>query len=561
MRPLLPRGIVALQMILVLALTMAAIGHRSEARAAVTTPSSEGWLAIPIPAQRPVVDEQLLVEGRRLYDYRCSPCHGVKGDAQGPVAPYLDPRPRDLTQANYKVRTTSFGELPLDEDLYRTITRGIPGTAMPSWATLGERERWALVAYSKTFSDLFEDEAFDPLRVEDGESFVASIPEPPPITDDLLARGREVFLRGSCVDCHGTWGRGDGTSAGTQYSYMKQRILPRDLSKSWRYKGGSDARDLFRTLTTGWNGTPMPSFVGSLDKDDPAQDEADRWAVALWVRSQMETLEPMPPSRLRVPRVQGPLPATAGDAAWGQAAGLRLPMFGQVIRAPRWQIPAIDQVELLVLHDEAEIAFRLRWNDRTESREHTSAEPAAGSDTFPLLDVSEYAHKVTRFADQIALQFPASSSEGPERPYLLYGQMDRPVVQWHFRADRGAGEALEERFARGPGRLKAPGDEGAPLSGEASYEAGQWSLVVRRSLSSPRPNDVHFDDEGSTPFVVMAWDGGHGEGGLRHSLSAWYELELERPTSFRAWLHGLLALLFVGLLEGVWWFRIRRRTP
>src|SRR5688500_15612905 len=96
-------------------------------------------------------------EGKVVYDRWCAGCHGVDGAGAGPGAATMLPRPRDVTRAQYQIRTTGSGELPTDADIMHIIDVGMPGTAMPGWEdllTVAERE--ALVAYLKTFSRFFE---------------------------------------------------------------------------------------------------------------------------------------------------------------------------------------------------------------------------------------------------------------------------------------------------------------------------------------------------------------------------------------------------------------------
>ena len=50
------------------------------------------------------------------------------------------------TAGVYKFRSTMSGQLPTDDDLFRTITLGIAGTSMDHYAVLPERDRRALVA-------------------------------------------------------------------------------------------------------------------------------------------------------------------------------------------------------------------------------------------------------------------------------------------------------------------------------------------------------------------------------------------------------------------------------
>lgn len=74
--------------------------------------------------------------GEAIYIQRCLPCHGVKGASDGAAAIFLDPRPRDFTRGIIKIKTTVADAPPTDEDHFRVVTRGVPGTAMPTWRTL-----------------------------------------------------------------------------------------------------------------------------------------------------------------------------------------------------------------------------------------------------------------------------------------------------------------------------------------------------------------------------------------------------------------------------------------
>src|SRR5271170_8172960 len=99
--------------------------------------------------------------GKALYQRYCIFCHGAYGDGRGESAPYLDPKPRDFTKGAFKCRSTPSGSLPLDSDLYDTITRGMYASGMPSWSPLVRQDRADLVAYIKTFSPLFQSDKPD----------------------------------------------------------------------------------------------------------------------------------------------------------------------------------------------------------------------------------------------------------------------------------------------------------------------------------------------------------------------------------------------------------------
>ena len=107
---------------------------------------------------RPQMTDASLAQGAAIYLRRCSFCHGLLGDGNGPAADFLDPRPRDFTLGTFKFRTTQSGELPRDEDLFRTVSRGLSGTAMQAFDSdlikngLSENERWAVIDYIKSFA-------------------------------------------------------------------------------------------------------------------------------------------------------------------------------------------------------------------------------------------------------------------------------------------------------------------------------------------------------------------------------------------------------------------------
>ncbi|MFQ5561387.1 MAG: c-type cytochrome, partial [Nitrospinota bacterium] len=98
-------------------------------------------------------------KGLRLYKKKCAWCHGQKGMGDGPASPFLRPLPRDFSSGLYKFVTSNFIKtpLPLDKDIFRVISQGLPGTAMPGWKdVLSENDIHDLVIALKSFSPLFD---------------------------------------------------------------------------------------------------------------------------------------------------------------------------------------------------------------------------------------------------------------------------------------------------------------------------------------------------------------------------------------------------------------------
>ena len=97
---------------------------------------------------------------------------------------------------------------------------------------------------------------------------------------DTIARGRELYLDATganCSACHGEGGRGDGPSARAFLDHWGYPLVPRDLT-SGVYRAGSTRAALYGSIATGINGTPMPSFAGSIAPEDI-------WAMVHFIES------------------------------------------------------------------------------------------------------------------------------------------------------------------------------------------------------------------------------------------------------------------------------------
>jgi outer membrane protein OmpA-like peptidoglycan-associated protein/cytochrome c553 len=197
-------------------------------------------------------------EGRVVYERYCVSCHGDHGDGRGEAAAYEDPKPRDYRPAIFKCRSSPSGSLPLASDLERTLQNGLYGTHMPSWYPIGYRARRDAIAYIRTFSNRWTTEQ---------PRAAMPIPAEPASSPDSIARGRRVYEQTGCASCHGDLGGGDGPSAKAGMTDVwGNAIAPADLTRG-HFKCGSTSEDLYRSLVTGIDGTPMPSCADSLSSD------------------------------------------------------------------------------------------------------------------------------------------------------------------------------------------------------------------------------------------------------------------------------------------------------
>jgi len=232
--------------------------------------------------------EDWITRGKEVYQMRCQGCHGVKGDGNGPAATFFSGegefRPRDFTSATFKFRTTPSGSLPTNGNILRTITVGIRGTAMPTWHELTEKDRLAVIQYLKTFSEIWKEEVPEPS---------IDIPQPPPPSPEMIAKGREAFEGAKCWQCHGRGGKGDGPSSDELKDDWGFPIKPADFTRGL-FKSGPSVRDIFRTMSTGLNGTPMPSYYDTLS-------EEQRWQISYYVLTFSAYMDPLHHKKYDIP--------------------------------------------------------------------------------------------------------------------------------------------------------------------------------------------------------------------------------------------------------------------
>lgn len=227
----------------------------------------------------PAQYERLVTKGKSVYEKYCIGCHGVEGDGQGPAADMLIVKPRDFTSGVFKFRSTPSGTLPTDEDLYKTITRGVYRTSMPRHTLVPEQERIAVIQYIKTFSSRFRTEGA-------GEPIV--LPSPPDFlgTPASVQRGRAVYELLECGNCHGDRGLGDGPSSKTMApDAWGHPQKPFNFTRGW-LKSGPTAKDIYRTFMTGLNGTAMPSYASIFENPDGEYIlEGDAWHLISYILS------------------------------------------------------------------------------------------------------------------------------------------------------------------------------------------------------------------------------------------------------------------------------------
>lgn len=102
----------------------------------------------------------------------------------------LYPKPPNFRRGIYRF-TSAFGGVPTDDDLFATITRGLPGSAMPPWGHLSESDRRALVQYVKSLAETpIVAPDYRAPDVASGTEGQGVIPVPAETPDDADSRNR-----------------------------------------------------------------------------------------------------------------------------------------------------------------------------------------------------------------------------------------------------------------------------------------------------------------------------------------------------------------------------------
>jgi mono/diheme cytochrome c family protein len=534
-------------------------------------------LAVPAGSVRigaqEVGTEAQRASGKTLYLKYCSQCHGEKGDGEGYAAPHLRPRPRNFTMGKFKVRTTPNGALPTHQDLVNIIRRGMPYTSMPAWPYFSDQEVSDLAYFITTFSPDFSNPERAQKPVELGSA--------PRSTKETIEAGKKLYEETGCPRCHGSLGRGDGPSAPTLVDDWAHAIRPADLAQSWTFRGGSSREDIFRTMSTGLNGTPMPSFLEGLTPEQ-------RWAITDYIVSLSGSSGPGYTNLVIARHVQNPIDLTKGSSNFASAPVAHLPIIGQIMEPGRSFHPPATSVMVQAIYDADSVALLVRWHDMSaqktgkngpslpvppeEEEEPAAAAPAeggagGGSKTNPFgeeevaptpagqaqppkgADVfgEETAAPATapsEFSDAVSVQVPSQALTSARKPYFIFGDSQNSVDLWFF--DLAGTEPLQ--FTGKGSANVAPKDKG-DLTGVAGYDQGEWSVIFKRSL---RPaSGAPFSPGDFMPVAFSVWDGLSRERGNRRGLSLWYSVYVEPenvPSAVGPMIRTALVILVIELV-------------
>lgn len=505
--------------------------------------------------------------GAELYAQHCAACHGQKGDGMGLAAQFLFPKPRDFRSGRFRLISTSNG-VPTFDDIRTVLRRGMPGSSMPPWPQLrddavklladhvislrrdGVRET-LLAAAAEAEEEMSAEELKETVdRLTVPGEVVAAL-ELGESTPQSIAQGKELYVAKGCAQCHGASGKGDGQQQMVDAEGLPTR--PRDLIRGI-FKGSPDPESVWRRISLGLPGTPMPSSQNMKPKE-----VADLTHFILSLSSEAaRNAAVLTRERVVVKHVKE-LP-TAGDASlWQQVSpvGIRTaPLW--------WRDDADPELSVQAVHDGKAICIRMSWVD-----------PSANHDAGRSED----------FEDAIAVEL----FRGKAEPFLGMGAAGAPVDMWFWDADRQSADDVEKvnpnvvvdvypfnetvvataEYDRagtrteaqppislpalatgnqivptnnalaassletaGPGSVTFRPVKSQSVEAQGQWADGRWTVVMTRPLQVDAADaGVALEPGGKVSLAFAIWDGGAKDRDGKKLISIWQDCELERQAN------------------------------
>jgi hypothetical protein len=314
----------------------------------------------------------------------------------------------------------------------------------------------------------------------------------------------------------------------------------------------------------------MPSFSDSLTTEQ-------RWAITDFIVSLSGSNGPGYTNLVVARPVQDPIDLAKGTASFEAAPVARFPIIGQITEPGRAFHPPTTSVTVQAIYDTESIAMLVRWNDMSPQKtgkngpslpvpvEEEEAPPGgaqpSAADPFgdvaaatpqpaadPFAEPAEPSAQASEFSDAVAIQIPSQLPTGPRKPYFIFGDSQSPVDLWFFDL---ATPGPFQFTGRGSGDVAA--NDTGDVTGVASYDQGEWSVVFKRPL---RPASGAALSPGQfMPIAFSVWDGFSRERGNKRGLTVWYSLYVEPdvvPSAVGPMIRTALVIFAIELIVIAW---------
>lgn len=510
-------------------------------------------LRIPSPEKLPVSVEpekirKLLSRGQELFNRQCASCHGEKGKGDGIAAYLLSPHPRDFSLGKFRLVST-LNHIPSDEDLFKTISRGMPGTVMPPWEHLPEDDRKALIYYIRylTREGRIERliasskkrarekaEAIADRQLTPGEKI--QLPEKPPLSMEIIARGRRLFVA-RCAECHGIRGEGDGrTDLKDDEGYP---IRPRNFVEGV-FKGGSQPEDIAYRIIAGIPATPMPSYA------DVSPEEL--WSLVYYIQSlanpTSQALVEQKRREVVAKRIEGELTVDMDHEIWQKASTTYLSLMPLW-----WREERVKGVLVQALHNGRQIAVHMVWEDATKNA-HVLDQDAFSDGAAVQFSLSDdppffamgYWHdpvniwnwkawregEAQKYTEMQVIQanmpddlYPSAGFLGEDILYATAKDIENPVSEAHPKT------SVEDLNAGGFGSLTSQDPDSQNVKGRGEWRDGFWDVVFIRALDSQFEGDINLVAGKNAAIAFAIWDGQYQDRDGQKAVTIWHQLILE----------------------------------
>jgi len=289
------------------------------------------------------------------------------------------------------------------------------------------------------------------------------------------------------------------------------------LSRTAFYKGGSSGVDIYRTLTTGLDGSPMNAY-------DYISD-FERWNLVHYLQSLHSVKRKKNFSTIKKITskwTDKPIVITLDESIWEMAVETQISLWP--LRARK---NPLTKLFIRSLYNKDKIAIKIKWEDSTADS---------------IIN--------NNYVDQSAIQFAVNFSDIEDSPFYGMGEKGKIVNIWHWKADvrqkiiksnklkqknvvktpdsiEGmfvnpfTESSVEEMNSKGIGSLTVQPLADQKVEGGGYWYNGFWNVVFIRNLHASNQWDIDFINKDQVVLAFALWDGNKKEMNSNKMVSFW----------------------------------------